>query len=499
MNPAPIPRRLGVIVSGEWPDLAPGAADAMVSGIASDSRAVRPGDLFVAIRGAGHDGHDFIPDAVRAGAAAVLVERAPEGVAVPWVRVKDTRRSLGSVAAVFHGDPSDAVALAGVTGTNGKTTTCWLLDAAFFRLTGASLLTGTLGTRLRTADFKVRGEAGLTTGSPVALQALLDQARRRGCRFGAVECSSHGLHQGRLQGVFFRAAVFTNLTPDHLDYHGDLEAYHQAKRLLFTEHLRGGGTAGIGIDNPGGVRMEREIAARRSDIVISTFGAAPTAHVRILGTGSGEEVRLGTPAGEQRIRSAMPGAFAARNLAAAWTALFGMEFPPEDITEALSEAAPPPGRMEKVSEDPLVLVDFAHTPDALDQALQAARGLVDGGRLWVVFGCGGDRDPGKRGPMGRIAARRADRVVLTEDNSRSEDPERILAAIREGAEAERAGSVTACEPDRGRAIRRAVGGAEPGDVVLVAGRGAESRQHTGSGRVRCDDRELVRGALGSGP
>ncbi len=489
--------------------MAPGAADTMISGIASDSRNVRPGDLFVAVRGAAHDGHDFVPEAIRAGAAAVLVERAPEGIRIPWVRVRDTRWSLGSVASVFHGDPSEAVSLAGVTGTNGKTTICWLLDSVFRRLAGASLLTGTLGTRLRTADFLVQGEAGLTTGSPVDLHALLDEARRRGCRFGAIECSSHGLHQGRLQGVFFQAAVFTNLTPEHLDYHGDLAAYHSAKRLLFTEHLRGGGNAVIGIDSPGGIKLEREIAARRSDIVISTFGSARNATVRILGTrrtDTGQEVRLATPVGEQRIPTTVPGAFAASNLAGAWTALFGMEFSPGDITAALAASSPPPGRMEPVQAPerpnaPRVLVDFAHSPDALEQALEAARSLAADGRLWVVFGCGGDRDPGKRAPMGRLAARLADRVVLTTDNPRNEKPDRIIAAIREGAEAECAGSVTVCEPDRRLAIRYAVAEATSGDVVLVAGRGAESHQHLRSGRVPCDDRDLVREALraGGGP
>ncbi len=497
------PRRLGVLVSGEWPEVSPGGEDTMIGGIASDSRDVRPGDLFVAIRGGSHDGHEFVPAALEAGAAAILVERVPEDVAVPWARVRDTRWSLGSVAAVFYGDPSGAMTLAGVTGTNGKTTTCWLLDEAFFRLAGASLLAGTLGSRLRSGERRTRGEAGLTTGSPVELQAFLAEGRRRGCAFGVVECSSHGLHQGRLQGTFFRAAVFTNLTPEHLDYHGDLDAYYRAKRLLFSEHLRGGGIAVIGIDDPHGARLAEDVAERRPDVILATFGFDPAATVRILenrSAGDAQTVRLGTPAGEQILETAMPGAFAARNLAGAWAALFNLDFAPEEVTAALSGAPAPPGRMEPVrleeqADAPLVLVDFAHSPDALEQALRAARDLAGAGRLWTVFGCGGERDPGKRAPMGRLAASLADRVVLTADNSRSEDPERIVAAVREGAEAERPGSVTACELERRDAIRYAVREAAPEDVVLVAGRGAETHQHTARGRLPCDDRDLVRDAL----
>ncbi len=497
------PRRLGVVVSGEWPEFSPGAENTMIAGIASDSRKVRPGDLFVAIRGEQYDGHDFIPDAVRAGAAAVLLERAPEDLDAPWVRVRNTRSSLGSVASVFHGDPSEAVSLAGVTGTNGKTSTCWLLDSAFFQLSGASLMSGTLGARLRTADFVTGSPAGLTTGDAAEFQALLADARRRGCRFGAIECSSHGLHQGRLGGAFFRAAAFTNLTPEHLDYHNDMEAYYEAKRLLFTENLRSSGVAAIGTDDPRGVRLERELATSRPDVVISSFGFARAATVRILGMRQvdiGQEVRLGTPDGEQQIRTSMPGDFAARNLAGAWTVLFGMDFPPCDITEALAATPPPPGRMERVRlpespNAPLVFVDFAHTPDALEQALGAARRLAGSGRLWVVFGCGGERDPEKRAPMGRIAARLADRVVLTSDNSRGEDPEQILAAIREGVDEERPGAMVFSTKDRVEAIHHAIGRAGPGDVVLIAGRGAESHLVTAGGRIPADDRDLVRQAL----
>ena len=501
-------RRLHDLLEGLGAELPDGAGDLEVRGVTCDSRAVEPGSLFIAVPGGRFDGHDFVPAAAAAGAAAVLVERPPPTPEIPFARVRDCRRAAGTVAAAFHRRPSETMRLVGVTGTNGKTTVAWLLDAFFRQETTASLYSGTVGHRAHAGGRLLEpAAAGLTTREAPEFQSLLAAARSAGCRFGAVECSSHGLRQGRLGGTVFEVAVFTNLTRDHLDFHGDFDAYFRAKRELFTDLLRPGGTAVIGWDDPFGVRLADELQAVRPDLKIIGFGSGPAATIRLgaIRPGlDGTRVSLAGPAGSHEISSPMLGHFSGLNLAAAWGALTALGFDGARAAEVLSAVPPPPGRMERIGappgsrrreRQPAVLVDYAHTSDALARALAAARLLVGDGRLHVVFGCGGERDRGNRPLMGDAAARLADRVVLTSDNPRGEEPDAIIAEIRAGAENPALGAEVLMEPDRRRAIRQAVAAAGPRDLVLVAGKGHETHQHLGDTRIPFDDRQIVAGAL----
>ena len=502
------PRRLAELLRGIAAELSPGAGERAVRGVTSDSRRVTPGGLFIATPGGRFDGHDFVPAAAAAGAVAAIVERPVPDAGIPFAVVPDARRAAGPVAAAFHGRPSEDMRLVGVTGTNGKTTVAWLLDAFFQRETAGSLYCGTVGHRARAGGrFVEPAASGLTTREAPEFQALLAAALAGGCTSGAVECSSHGLRQGRLAGTFFEVAVFTNLTQDHLDFHGAFDAYFAAKRELFLDLLRPGGTAVIGWDDPFGIRLAEELTARRPDVSVAGFGTAPGAAIRIAALESdlgGTRLRLETAAGAFAIESPMLGHFSGLNLAAAWGALTALGFDGSRAAGVLSATSPPPGRMERIGADgrrrrrarqPAVVVDYAHTPDALARALAAARCLVGEGRLHVVFGCGGDRDRDKRPLMGDAAARLADRVVLTSDNPRGEEPDAIIAEIRAGAENPALGAEVLEEPDRRRAIEGAVAVAASRDLVLVAGRGHETHQQLGQTRVPLDDRQIAASAL----
>ncbi len=510
-------RRLADLLAGTGAEPAPEALGLMrVSQVTSDSRRVRAGSLFVAIRGQRFDGHDFLPAAAAAGAAAALVERRSPVPLLPEVQVPDTRRAAGPVAAAFHRQPSRRLRLAGVTGTNGKTTVAWLLAEVLQRTRGASFLCGTVGHRIRIGKEE-RAPAGpsLTTREAPDFQAFLAEACAADCGFGAVECSSHGLAQGRLDGTSFEVAVFTNLTRDHLDFHPGLEAYFQAKRRLFTELLRSGGAAVLPVKDPFGERLAAELAAAHLDRNLCSYGYSSQATVRqaLVRSGlDGIRVRLETPTGAHEITSPLLGGYNAENLAAAWAAAAALGVPGSAAAAALSEAGGPPGRMERIAPErsgagpefqPAVLVDYAHTPDALARALAAARGLAGAHRLTVVFGCGGGRDRPKRALMGAVAARLADRVLLTSDNPRSEDPEAIIADIRQGTDDPALDAEVGVEPDRRAAISRTVESAAPGELVLLAGRGHETHQESGGGRTPLDDRVLARAALrqraGRGP
>lgn len=492
------------------------AATAVVTGVCCDSRRVKPGDLFIALPGANHDGHDFLERAKAAGAAAALVDRRPDPAPLPWARVENTRRAAGPVADAFHRSPSERLRLVGVTGTNGKTTVAWLLDHAFRRLHGQSLLAGTLGHRLHGGALRRRaGEPRLTTWEAPDFHAFLARAERAGCRHGAVECSSHGLALDRLSGVRFAAAVFTNLTPDHGDFHEDFEDYYRAKRLLFTDLLREGGVAAVSADDHHGRRLDGELRRLRPDLRVLSYGEAEEAEVRITEAASGLEgtkLLLQTPEGSLGIGSPLVGRFNAGNLAAAWAVLRALGTPRKEAAEALSEAPAPPGRMERIlaggakpaagtpedPEAPTVFVDYAHTPDALERALEAARALAAGRPLTVLFGCGGERDRVKRFLMGETASRLADRVVLTSDNPRSEDPAAILADIESGADqADMEWEAPRLEirPQRREAIRHAIATAGPGEVVLLAGRGHETHQIVGGKRRALSDRREAAQAL----
>ena len=500
--------RLRDLLEGLEAELPAGAGDLPIRGVTCDSRAVEPGSLFIAVPGERFDGHDFVPAAAAAGAAAALVETPLPDPGIPLARVRDARRAAGPVAAAFHGRPADAMRLAGVTGTNGKTTVAWLLDAFFQRETSGGLYCGTVAHRAHAGGRLVEpAAAGLTTREAPEFQALLARAFAAGCRFGAVECSSHGLRQGRLRGTAFEVGVFTNLTRDHLDFHGEFDSYFRAKRELFTDLLRPGGTAVIGRDDPFGARLAGELQELRPDVRVVSFGSDPGAAIRLSAVRSdlgGTRVSLDGPAGPGEISSPMLGHFSGLNLAAAWGALTALGFDGTRAAEVLSEAVPPPGRMERIGAPrgsrrrgakPAVLVDYAHTPDALARALAAARCLVGDGRLHVVFGCGGERDRGNRPLMGDAAARLADRVILTSDNPRGEEPGAIIAEIRVGAENPALGAEVLTEPDRRRAIEETVAVAGPRDLVLVAGKGHETHQQLGDTRIPFDDRQVVAGAL----
>ncbi len=457
-----------------------------------DSREVRPGWLYCAIPGDRFDGHDFADDAVEAGASALLVER-PLELGVPELIVPAVRPAIGPVAATIHGWPSLEMQVAGVTGTNGKTTTCYLLEAVFG---AAALGTGVIGT-IETRVHGIPQPGVRTTPEGTDLQRLLATMRARGVDAVAMEVSSHGLHQHRVDGTRFTVAVFTNLTQDHLDYHGTLESYYAAKARLFT-----GGFADAGIvcvDDEWGRRLAEE-----AEVPVTTFGASERADVRVVDVASdlgGTRCRLIGDGPNVLLATRLLGAYNAWNAAAAYLAARQVGIDRDAITAGLRACEGVPGRLERVDvgQPFAVLVDYAHSPDALRRVLETASGLAEG-RVHVVVGCGGERDRDKRPEMGRIAAG-ADRAVLTSDNPRSEDPERILAEVVAGADAVPDADVTV-ELDRRRAVHVAVDGADEGDVVVIAGKGHETTQELGDRTVPFDDREVAAealAALGWGP
>jgi len=458
------------------------AVDVGVCGVSDDSRRVAAGDLFCAWAGTVVDSHAYVADAERAGAVAVLVERPVSGVTVPQVVVTDGRRAAAAAAMRVYGDPVARLVLVGVTGTNGKTTTVWLLRHLLgARYEAASL--GTLGVRVG-SGVALEGGESLTTPGPVALARSLERLVQRGVRAVAMEASSHALHQGRVDSLRFDAAVFTNLTRDHLDYHGTLEAYVAAKHRL-ADLLRPGGTAVVNAADAAwrGVELRAPRVLR--------FGVAPTeAEVQASGVvldATGARFRLGTPAGSAMVELPFTGSFNVENALGAAAAALALGFEVGEVAERLATVPQVPGRLERVAEQPCaVLTDYAHTPDALERVLSTLRPLVRG-RLIVVFGAGGDRDRGKRPLMGAVVERWADVPIVTSDNPRTEDPLAIIADIEAGMR-----QPHLCEPDRRAAIGLALAQARPEDVVLLAGKGHEDYQILGTRRVRFDEREIVK-------
>ena len=466
-----------------------GDAGPPIASLAYDSRAVRPGALFFCVPGERSDGHDHAAQAVAAGAVALVAER-PLGLGVPEVVVPSTRAAMGPAAARFHGDPSAELQVVGVTGTNGKTTTAFLARAL---LQAAGRPCGLLGTVTSVVGGRER-PAGRTTPEAIDLQADLRAMLDGGERACAMEVSSHALQMGRVAGVRFAAAIFTNLTQDHLDFHGTMEEYFQAKRRLFVPEAPG--VSVVNLDDPYGRRLaaelpeavtfalDRDAAYRAHDVRVGPAGC----RLRLEGPGGACSLTLGLP-GRFNVANAL-GAFAAVHaVGGGWDALVG----------ALERGVRVPGRMEPVREGQefAVLVDYAHTPDSLENVLRTARELT-AGRVVCVFGAGGDRDRGKRALMGAAAARLADLVVVTSDNPRSEDPEAIIEQILAGAAGERpvGASRIAVEPDRREAIHRAVALARAGDVVVIAGKGHEQGQELAGGRVvPFDDVAVAREAL----
>jgi UDP-N-acetylmuramoyl-L-alanyl-D-glutamate--2,6-diaminopimelate ligase len=471
-----------------------GDAGVRVRGVKHDSREVEPGDLFVACEGETVDGARFAPEAVVRGAAAVMARRAaldPRQTGVPVMFVDDPSTALAHAAAAVYGQPSFSLEVVGITGTNGKTSTAHLVRAVIDDAQGrpACGVMGTLGHSLGTW----RADARHTTPEADEIARVMSTMLARGATHVAMEVSSHALALGRVCAVRFRAAALTNVTQDHLDFHGSMGAYASAKQRLFTE--LGPAVSVLNVDDAFGVDL-----ARRLSLPLLRVSAAPGAPVEIapravrLDAG-GIHATVRTPRGDVLVESKLVGAHNLDNLLLAMGIAYALDVDLRRAAAALSAAPAPPGRLERCDgpgDDVTVLVDYAHTPDALARVLDAVR-AVGGGRVWCVFGCGGDRDPGKRGPMGEAVGRRADVAIVTSDNPRSEPPQAIADAVSAGAR--RAG----CEPvvllDRRQAIDFAVRSASGGDVVLVAGKGHEDHQIVGGVKHPFDDRVETRRAL----
>ncbi len=508
---APGIRRLSGLLR-DFAEITP-SEDREIGGLALDSRRVTPGDLFFACAGTRTSGSAFIAEAIAAGAAAVLVDagdpavgddRTGAGQAIPTIAIRGLRERMGPIAARFHGEPSRDMTVIGITGTNGKTSCSHYLAHALAAGGDRCGLIGTLG----------YGEPGAlrpglhTTPDALTLQAELAKLRDAGVGHVVIEVSSHALEQHRTAGTLFTGAVFTNLSHDHLDYHADLAAYGLAKKKLFT--MPGLRFAALNRDDPFGRELVGNLAPGIRCVAYglgdpaaklnSGFNAGLDAQfhidaVNVALSASGLILDIESSWGAGRLEAPLLGSFNAQNLLAVLSALLMMDIPFDEALGRLSVVRPVSGRMERfggVNRLPLVIVDYAHTPDALNEALAALRPHCKG-RLWCVFGCGGNRDQTKRPLMGAIAARLADRIVVTSDNPRDEDPDAIIAAIRAGIEYPDAVEVV---PDRAAAIRGAIAMAGANDVVLIAGKGHENYQIVGERRLSFSDQEQVSAALG---
>jgi UDP-N-acetylmuramoyl-L-alanyl-D-glutamate--2,6-diaminopimelate ligase len=463
----------------------PAAPDVAVTGVTHDSRAVLPGDVYAALPGSRAHGADFAAQAAANGAVAMVSDRSSEDL--PTLVVTDPRKVLGGLARWVYGDPSAAMDVVGVTGTNGKTTTAYLLDAGF---AAAGRTTGLIGT----VETRVAGErlaSAHTTPEAPDLQALLAVMRERGVTGVGMEVSSHGLALGRVDGTTFAAAVFTNLSQDHLDFHGDMESYFKAKASLFTPERSK--VAVVNVDDPYGARL---VERTRLPLVTTSAAGARLADWQahdVTLSPDGASFRVVATGVDERVSLRLPAAYNVANALGALAALVSVGVPVEAAIAGIASLRGVPGRLERVGEGPLhAYVDYAHSPDSVTSVLAALRPLTEG-RVIVVLGCGGDRDQAKRPLMGEAAARGADLVVATSDNPRSEDPLAILDAMVRGVRD--VGTPYVVEPDRAAAIRLAVGSAQPGDVVLVAGKGHEQGQTSGDMTVPFDDRVVLAEAL----
>jgi len=499
-------------------DASPAAAAVEITGLTYDSRAVQSGDLLFCVSGFRHDGHDFAAEGVSRGAAALVVER-PLGLGVPEVVVESVRAAMAPIAARFYGDPSGELRVVGVTGTNGKTTTAYLVRAMLEAIGEQCGLLGTVKSVVGTVERAVTR----TTPEAIDLQADFRAMLDGGDRACAMEVSSHALALGRAEEIHFAAAVFTNISRDHLDFHDTMEDYFQAKRRLFaardgagaTSSERGGppgpGLSVVNVGDPYG----RRLAAELGDVCTFAVGqeGADYRATALRCSFDGCSFELHTPAGTRQVALRMPGRFNVANALGALAAVHALGGDLDVLVATLERGVHVPGRFEPVDEgqDFAVLVDYAHTPDSLENVLRAARELVGSdsrapGRVICVFGAGGDRDRGKRPLMGEIAARLADVAVVTSDNPRSEDPEQIIGEIMAGvARVDRSKDDRgrrAQEPpvrsiaDRGAAVGEAVASARAGDVLVIAGKGHEQGQELAGGRkVPFDDVAVARDAL----
>lgn len=494
--------RLSTLLAG-LTDVDP-TQDRAIHGLAVDSRKVRPGDLFLACAGGRTHGLDFAADAVRAGASAIAHgqdarEAGPIalGLGVPMIAVPGLREKIGIIADRFYGHPTRELFVAGVTGTNGKTSYSQFLAQALERRQQRCGVIGTLGYGL----YGSLASGAHTTPDALTLHTLLADMRAQGVRNVVMEVSSHGLSQGRVAGVAFDVAVWTNLTRDHLDYHGDMKAYYEAKRRLFE--MSGLRHAVVNMDDPYG-RLLCESLPSGVELIRYGLGERDERGARyVLGTdlrlhSTGFDMRVVSSWGEGTFGSSLLGRFNASNLLAVLATLLAMDMPLAEALRLLEQASTVPGRMERFGggpDRPLVVVDYAHTPDALEQVLLALRAHC-AGQLWCVFGCGGERDSGKRPMMGAAAERCVDRVVITNDNPRREDPARIIVEIQAGLQRPDSAYV---QPDRATAIRFAIEHAHPGDVVLLAGKGHEEYQLIGDEKFPFSDRALAAQLVGEVP
>jgi UDP-N-acetylmuramoyl-L-alanyl-D-glutamate--2,6-diaminopimelate ligase len=483
-----------------------GAGDPEITGLTDDSRKVKPGHLFVALSGKQTDGLKFVAAAVQAGAVAVLAERMPEpNPGVPVILAKRVRRALGAVASGYSGHPARELKLLGVTGTNGKTTTTFLLEAMAKAAGFSPGLIGTISYRFGRDELP----ASHTTPSPIELHGLLRKMVDAGTDLVAMEVSSHALDQERVAGLSFSAAAFTNLTRDHLDYHRDMDEYFDAKSKLFTQYLATEGVAVVNGDDEWGQRLAAELKGLKKTAWRFSMRNPQS---EILGSDvktslEGTELNVKTPIGPIRLKSALVGQHNVENLLAATGLAVAAGMPRRAIENGVSFVTRVPGRLERISGKGLhVFVDYAHTDDALRRVMSTLRTLGKG-RLIVLFGCGGDRDPGKRALMGEAVGKAADQVIVTSDNPRTEAPSAIANMITPGLEKvgmRKTGLKELANGDRGFAIELdrklaieiAIGLGKEGDVVLIAGKGHENYQIVGTEKRHFDDVEEAKRVLG---
>lgn len=467
------------------------AGDVDVAAIRYRSGDVTPGDAFACLVGSRTDGHQYAADALARGASALVVER-PLDLDMPQVVVPDSRVAMALMGAALAGDPSAHMSVVAITGTNGKTTSAYLAQAV---LRAAGMPCGLIGT----VELQVGGRSSVpthTTPESVEIQSLLADMRDAGDAACAMEVSSHALHQHRVAGIRFAAAVFTNLTRDHLDYHGDEESYFQSKRLLFDRPADEGPNppGAVNLDDPAGRRLAGELDVLGYSVDRADADVVPTALTMSAG---GFTATVRTPRGVLDIVSPLRGRFNVENVlgVVAMGELLGL--PHDAVAQGIAAVRGVPGRLEPIEmgQPFQVLVDYAHTPDSLENVLRTTRDLAGGGRLIVLFGCGGDRDTGKRPQMGAIGRALSDVCIVTSDNPRSEDPLAIIGQIVDGAGDGPAELVV--QADRREAIATAIAAARPGDVVLIAGKGHESGQEVAGVVTPFDDRDVARQVLGA--
>ena len=481
--------KLDALLKSIQPRSIKGSRNVEITGLSYDSRQIRPGFIFVALSGQNREGVDFIDDAVHRGAAAVISENEwPGRREATHIQVDSARAAMAQLACAFYGEPSSKLEMVGITGTNGKSTTAFMIRD-ILRAEGRN--PGLMGTIQYEMGERCIPASRTTPESP-DIQSMLDQMVKAGCRSAVMEASSHGLVQHRVSGIDFDAAVFTNLTRDHLDYHETMEKYFAAKALLFRElgRKKKAATAVINVDDPWGLRLAADDSMKAG---LLTYGVHPEAMVRaseVRCSGAGSDFRLDTPWGMVPFHLSVLGRFNISNALAATAACGALGIAPQACASALAAMKPVPGRLEQIpnSKGALIFVDYAHTDDAMANVLQTLREITSR-RLLVVFGCGGHRDRAKRPLMGAVAGALADYSIITSDNPRDEDPVDIVVQIASGFTFS---GHFEMEIDRRKAIARALSMAQPGDTVLIAGKGHENYQEFANTIMPFDDREVVR-------